>query len=196
MKTARLLTIGGVVVAAGVLAAWGTRQVSGGDGCRPVNASCVCPTGSQCPCPLGSTSSCREASKPCAGPSVKESSGCELSRRCPSRSAQAVPILNEAIKLLRAGNPEGALAQLAKAQELIASDARRGTSVGVKSVSNEYCPITGNRIDPRNVSASLTREFRGQRLGFCVAASPDLWDKLSEAERETRLESVTSRERG
>ncbi len=175
MKTSRLLTISGVVVVAGALATYGTREVVGGDGC--------------CPSKAKAAAGC-DSSKSC--PSAK--AGCETSRQCPSQSAKAVSVLNDAIDALRGGRPEAALAHLAQAKELIAKDSSASAVRG--GVVNEFCPVTGNSIDPRQVPDALTREFRGQRIGFCVAALLEEWDGLSEAEQETLVGNVLLPEHG
>ena len=57
-------------------------------------------------------------------------------------------------------------------------------------VVNARCPIMGNAIDPDKVPASLTREFKGQRVGFCCPDCPAAWDKLSDAEKQAKLQAV------
>lgn len=55
---------------------------------------------------------------------------------------------------------------------------------------NDRCPITGNAIDPAKVPAGLTREFKGQMVGFCCGGCPPVWDKLSDEEKQTKLDKV------
>jgi hypothetical protein len=54
-------------------------------------------------------------------------------------------------------------------------------------VVNAKCPIMGNPIDPTAVPANLVREFDGHKIGFCCAACPEAWDKLSDAEKTAKL---------
>ena len=54
-------------------------------------------------------------------------------------------------------------------------------------VVNTTCPIMGKQIDPADVPATLTREWNGQTVGFCCAACPAAWDKLSDAEKKQKL---------
>ncbi|MBI5722395.1 MAG: hypothetical protein HZA50_00395 [Planctomycetes bacterium] len=52
---------------------------------------------------------------------------------------------------------------------------------------NARCPILGKKINPDSVPASLTREFKGQKVGFCCGGCPGAWDKLTDAEKEAKL---------
>lgn len=57
-------------------------------------------------------------------------------------------------------------------------------------VVNTKCPIEGGTVDPNKVPDSLTRDFKGQKVGFCCAGCPDQWDKLSDADKESKLKAV------
>ena len=57
-------------------------------------------------------------------------------------------------------------------------------------VINSNCPIMGSKIDPDNVPEKLTREFEGKKIGFCCAACPKQWDKLSDKEKRAKLEEM------
>jgi len=57
-------------------------------------------------------------------------------------------------------------------------------------VVNTKCPIEGGAVDPNKVPDSLTREFKGQKVGFCCAMCPPKWDNLSDAEKEAKLKAV------
>ena len=54
-------------------------------------------------------------------------------------------------------------------------------------VVNTYCPIMGNKIDPANVPDELTRRWQGAKVGFCCAACPAEWDKLSDMQKAQKL---------
>jgi hypothetical protein len=56
--------------------------------------------------------------------------------------------------------------------------------------ANDHCPIMGTPIDPAKVPEGLTREFKGQKVAFCCAGCPAAWDKLSDAEKEAKLDAV------
>jgi hypothetical protein len=55
---------------------------------------------------------------------------------------------------------------------------------------NTRCPIMGTPIDPNNVPANLTREFKGQKVAFCCGGCPSLWDKLTDKEKEAKLQQA------
>ncbi|NQU75799.1 MAG: hypothetical protein HQ546_05740 [Planctomycetes bacterium] len=55
---------------------------------------------------------------------------------------------------------------------------------------NVRCPIMGTTIDPANVSDSLTRTHKGNKVAFCCAGCPATWDKLSDAEKDAKLAKV------
>ena len=55
---------------------------------------------------------------------------------------------------------------------------------------NARCPIMGNKIDPSNVPENLTREWNGKTVGFCCAACPPKWDKLSDEEKQAKLDAA------
>lgn len=62
----------------------------------------------------------------------------------------------------------------------------QGTAATV-AVVNSKCPIMGGKIDPAKVPADLTREYKGQKVGFCCAGCPATWDKLTDAEKDAKL---------
>ena len=55
---------------------------------------------------------------------------------------------------------------------------------------NDRCPIMGGKIDPANVPDALTRQFKGQKVGFCCGGCPAAWDKLTDAQKEAKLDKV------
>jgi len=55
---------------------------------------------------------------------------------------------------------------------------------------NTKCPIMGGKIDPANVPAKLTRMFKGQKVGFCCGGCPAKWDKLTDEQKEAKLNAV------
>ena len=57
-------------------------------------------------------------------------------------------------------------------------------------VVNARCPIMGNKLDRDNVPENLTREWNGKKVGFCCAACPPKWDKLSDEEKQKKLDSA------
>ncbi len=54
-------------------------------------------------------------------------------------------------------------------------------------VINSTCPMMGSAMDPAKVSADLTREFKGKKIGFCCGKCPAKWDDLSDEEKDAKL---------
>lgn len=57
-------------------------------------------------------------------------------------------------------------------------------------VVNTKCPIMGGKVDPATISDDLTREYKGQKVGFCCPMCPPVWDKLSDADKAKKLAAV------
>jgi hypothetical protein len=53
--------------------------------------------------------------------------------------------------------------------------------------ANAVCPIMGGTVDPDKTSAELTRQFRGQTVGFCCGGCPAPWDKLTDEQKAAKL---------
>ena len=58
---------------------------------------------------------------------------------------------------------------------------------------NSKCPIMGGAIDPDKVPASLTRQYKGQTVGFCCGGCPGTWDRLSDAEKASKLQAAMAK---
>ena len=57
-------------------------------------------------------------------------------------------------------------------------------------VSNARCPIMGTKLDRDHVPDNLTRMSRGKKVGFCCAGCPKAWDKLSDPQKQEKLEAA------
>jgi hypothetical protein len=57
-------------------------------------------------------------------------------------------------------------------------------------VVNEKCPMTGKVLDREKVPADLRREFKGKLVGFCCKNCPPAWDKLTDEEKQAKLDKV------
>jgi len=112
---------------------------------------------------------------------------------------QAIKSLDSAKQASDKGDAKAASADLDKAAALLkdvqgsmkkmmgqVTTAAAGQPDGVKVV-NIRCPIKGLKIDPNNVPDVLTREYKGQKIGFCCAGCPAAWDKLSNDEKDKKL---------
>ncbi len=58
-----------------------------------------------------------------------------------------------------------------------------------KSV-NSVCPIMGMKFDPMTVPDNRLRDFNGMKVGFCSDDCPKEWDKLTDAEKQAKLDKV------
>ena len=88
------------------------------------------------------------------------------------------------------GDKAGALAELAKARNLVAATHARLLQAAGPAFANVRCPMMGAPIDPKNVPAGLTRPHKGRTVAFCCAGCPKAWDNLPQAEKDARLAKV------
>ncbi len=99
--------------------------------------------------------------------------------------------IEKAIKAVETDNKEAALAELHKAQKMLAA-INAGIAKHVKSkFANASCPIMGSPINPDKVGKSLIRDYKGEKIAFCCGGCPGQWDKLTNAEKEAKLAKVT-----
>jgi hypothetical protein len=56
--------------------------------------------------------------------------------------------------------------------------------------ANATCPMRGAPIDPKNVPAGRVRHFRGRKVAFCCDGCPKAWGKLSDEQKQSRLEKA------
>ena len=98
--------------------------------------------------------------------------------------------IDKAIKAIEADKKETALAELHKAQKMLAV-INAGIAKHIKpKFANVSCPIMGSPIDPNKVPQNLTCEYKGQKVAFCCGGCPTTWDKLSDAEKDAKLAKV------
>ncbi len=58
------------------------------------------------------------------------------------------------------------------------------------AVVNARCPVMGSPLDRARVDQDLVRIWKGKRIGFCCAGCPEMWDKLSESEKASKLDAA------
>jgi hypothetical protein len=113
----------------------------------------------------------------------------------------AILSTSEAVKAIESGDRKTELAELNKAvNTLVAIHAALGKHVKPQPVGaapgdafpNNRCPIMGSAINPDTVNASLTRDYKGQRIAFCCAGCPSAWDKLTDAQKQAKLSGLKS----
>lgn len=99
----------------------------------------------------------------------------------------ALTMLASLQKAIESGNQKEALTHLNHLkQALLLFQVALAEHVG-PTFANATCPIMGSKIDPAKVTADLTREFNGQKVAFCCAMCPAQWDKLTDAQKKTKL---------
>ncbi|MHC4983810.1 MAG: hypothetical protein ACYTF6_11685, partial [Planctomycetota bacterium] len=54
-------------------------------------------------------------------------------------------------------------------------------------VVNARCPIMGTALNQEAVPPELTRIHKGQKVGFCCGGCLPAWERLSEAEKDSKL---------
>ena len=79
-----------------------------------------------------------------------------------------------------------------KSQKDASTPAARGPS----EYANVRCPmmVMGKPIDPAKVTDDLKRDYKGQKVAFCCAACPPKWDKLTDTEKDAKLELSVPKE--
>jgi hypothetical protein len=55
------------------------------------------------------------------------------------------------------------------------------------SIVNARCPIMGGKA-----TEALTRDYNGQKVGFCCGGCPSQWDKLTDAQKDAKLAAMTA----
>jgi hypothetical protein len=104
----------------------------------------------------------------------------------------AIQSIGQAVKAIESGDRQTELAELTKAVTMLAA-IHEALGKHVKSqLVNSRCPIMGSAINPESVTANLTRDYNGQKVGFCCAGCPSAWDKLTDAEKQAKLSAVKS----
>jgi hypothetical protein len=123
----------------------------------------------------------------------------------------AIQSIGQAVKAIESGDRQTELAELTKAVTMLAAihealgkhvkppSTPSATGVGAQAsraqsrdLANSRCPIMGSAINPDSVAANLTRDYKGQKIGFCCAGCPSAWDKLTDAEKQVKFSAVKS----
>jgi len=58
------------------------------------------------------------------------------------------------------------------------------------AVVNGKCPMMGDTLNKAAVPEKMVREFNGQKVGFCCSGCPVAWDKLTDTEKQTKLDAL------
>ena len=74
----------------------------------------------------------------------------------------------------------------------------KGTPAGGETPQafvNATCPMMGSTIDPKKVTPELVRMHKGKKVAFCCGGCPPAWDKLSDAEKDAKLQESAGGEK-
>ncbi|MHC4166297.1 MAG: hypothetical protein ACYSWQ_05015 [Planctomycetota bacterium] len=100
--------------------------------------------------------------------------------------------IDKAKKALASGDRRTVLAELNKAQQMLATiHAALGKHVRPQ-FANNLCPIMGSPINPARVTKNLIRDYKGQKIAFCCAGCPATWDKFTDAQKQVKLAKAKS----
>jgi hypothetical protein len=101
----------------------------------------------------------------------------------------AIASLDNAVKAIDAGNTAEAKMEIEKANKMLKDMliAQKKCMEKMPTV-NDACPITGKKIDMMNTPEKLTILYKGKKVGFCCPACPAEWEKLTDAEKDAKLE--------
>ena len=131
--------------------------------------------------------------KPAEHPGHKEAASSEHPCTQLPELARAV---DAAIKAVENDQKAEALAELQKVKALLAKcqEQCRAATAGQAKFANDRCPVSGLTIDPAKVTDTLVREYKGQRVAFCCGSCPAAWDKLTDAQKDVKLQAVSHHE--
>lgn len=126
-----------------------------------------------------------------------EEAHAKVSAACPllhQALADLETVLHSARQSADAGDAKAAAAELAKAQQVLANLKKACPLVQPDKPAETRCPILGGEIKSDQVKPELTRQFKGQTIAFCCAGCPDQWDRLDDAQKQSKLDRHKSAE--
>ena len=143
----------------------------------------------------GSTcKACATSGGMCAMCKAKATGG-TCGMKCAART-QGLAHVKKAIESARAAVEKGdkatALTHLDKAHKMVTTMHQRmaATATPAPTFVNARCPMMGSKIDPAKVPESLTREHKGRKVAFCCGGCPGAWDKLTNDQKQEKLDKV------
>ncbi|MDD4890273.1 MAG: hypothetical protein PHU85_10125 [Phycisphaerae bacterium] len=99
--------------------------------------------------------------------------------------AEAGKALDALDKAVAAGDKDAAAARIKEIREHL-----RQADAFALGFGNTKCPIMGGAFDPAAIAADATREWKGQKVGFCCGGCPEAWDKLTDAEKQAKIDAA------
>jgi hypothetical protein len=111
----------------------------------------------------------------------------------PSRAASvtaAIASIDAAAKALESGDRATAARELANARKILEAVQKEAASATAAPAgfANTKCPIMGSSINPSKVTEGLTRVYKGKKIAFCCGGCPAQWDKLTDAQKDAKLQ--------
>jgi len=105
---------------------------------------------------------------------------------------QAILTIGEAVKAVESGDKKTELAELSKAVDMLV-EIREALGKHVQpQLANTRCPIMSSAINSKIIAANLTRDYKGQKIGFCCGGCPAAWDELSDEQKQAKLTAAKS----
>jgi len=105
---------------------------------------------------------------------------------------QAILTIGEAVKAVETGDKKTELTELSKAVDMLV-EIREALGKHIQpQLANARCPIMGSAINAQTIAANLTRDYKGQKVGFCCGGCPATWDKLSDTQKQAKLTAAKS----
>lgn len=113
-----------------------------------------------------------------------------VAQRSAAHVTAAIAAIDAAAKALQSGDHIAVARELANARKLLEAVQKEATlaSAAPTGFANAKCPIMGSPIDPAKVTASLTRVYKGKKIAFCCGGCPGQWDKLTDAQKDAKLQ--------
>lgn len=106
-------------------------------------------------------------------------------------TAAALVLLDEALKAMDTGDTADVKVKIEKAKMMLNDmQAAQKTCLQQMPAAVDRCPMTGKKIGLMSTPEDQTRLYKGRKIGFCSPACPPAWEKLTDAEKDAKLEKV------
>lgn len=106
-------------------------------------------------------------------------------------TAEVLVLLDEAVKAMDTANAADAKMKIEKAKLMLKEmHAAQKKCMETMPAAMDRCPMTGKKIDLMGTPENQTRLHKGKKIGFCTPACTLLWDKLTDQEKNQKLETM------
>ena len=110
-------------------------------------------------------------------------------------TSEAIALLDEAVKATEMGNAAEAKMKIEKANMLLKDmHIAQKKCMEKMPAANDRCPITGKKINRMDAPENPTALYKGKKIGFCSLTCLPLWDRLTDQEKDQKLEKVMPQE--